>query len=88
MRQVLLSIVCVCTALSLPAFAQDEPSPKRHELTQAPVFKAWTGDFDGMTQRRVVRALVAPSRTAYWLTGIRQTGAEYELLKAFEKEIN
>ena len=29
-----------------------------------------------------------PSRTAYWLNGARQTGAEYELLKAFEKEIN
>lgn len=88
MKQVLLSIVCACTALSLPAFVQDQPSPKKHELTQAAVFKPWTGDFDGMIQRRVVRALVAPSRTLYWLTGIRQTGAEYELLKAFEKEIN
>ena len=52
------------------------------------MFKAWTGDFDGMIKRRVVRALVVPSRTAYWLSGARQTGAEYELLKAFEKEIN
>ena len=41
-----------------------------------------------MINRRVVRALVAPSRTTYWLNGARQTGAEYELLKAFEKEIN
>jgi membrane-bound lytic murein transglycosylase MltF len=41
-----------------------------------------------MVKRRVIRALVAPSRTAYWLNGARQIGAEYELLKAFEKEIN
>ena len=41
-----------------------------------------------MVKRRVIRALVAPSRTSYWLNGARQTGAEYELLKAFEKEIN
>ena len=41
-----------------------------------------------MVKRRVIRALVAPSRTSYWLVGIRQTGAEYELLKALEDEIN
>ena len=41
-----------------------------------------------MIQRRVIRALVAPSRTSYWLNGARQTGAEYELLKAFQQEIN
>ena len=41
-----------------------------------------------MVKRRVIRALVAPSRTSYWLNGARQTGAEYELLKAFEEEIN
>jgi membrane-bound lytic murein transglycosylase MltF len=41
-----------------------------------------------MIERRVIRALVAPSRTSYWLNGARQTGAEYELLKAFQEEIN
>jgi membrane-bound lytic murein transglycosylase MltF len=88
MKVVFTTIVCVCISLSLPAFAQNQPSPKKHELTQAPAFKSWTGDLDGMVKRRVVRALVAPSRTSYWLVGIRQTGAEYELLKAFENEIN
>src|SRR5215510_8475264 len=88
MKVVLTSLVCVCISLSLPAFGQDQKPPKKHELQQAPVFKPWTGDLDGMVQRRVIRALVAPSRTSYWLVGIRQTGAEYELLKAFENEIN
>lgn len=87
-KSVLLSIVCLCTTLSLPVFAQDQQPAKKHELTQAPVLKPWTGDLDGMVQRRVIRALVAPSRTSYWLVGLRQTGAEYELLKAFENEIN
>ena len=41
-----------------------------------------------MVNRRVIRVLVAPSRTSYWLNGARQTGAEYELLKAFEEEVN
>jgi len=88
MKGVLTSLVCVCLSVSLPAFAQDQPSPEKHELHQAPVLKPWTGDLDGMVQRRVIRALVAPSRTSYWLVGLRQTGAEYELLRAFENEIN
>ena len=88
MKHVLLTILCVCTALALPAFAQDKQSQPKQELTQAAAFKPWTGDLDGMVKRRVIRALVAPSRTAYWLYGARQIGAEYELLKAFEGEIN
>jgi membrane-bound lytic murein transglycosylase MltF len=88
MKYVLLGILCACTTLALPAFAQAKESQTKQELTQAPVFKPWTGDLGGMVKRRVIRALVAPSRTAYWLNGARQIGAEYELLKAFEKEIN
>jgi membrane-bound lytic murein transglycosylase MltF len=89
MKSALLSIVCLFTILfSLPAFAQDHQQATKHQLTQGPAFKPWTGDLDGMVKRRVIRALVAPSRTSYWLIGLRQTGAEYELLKAFENEIN
>ncbi|MDN5940851.1 MAG: transporter substrate-binding domain-containing protein [Nitrospira sp.] len=88
MKYVLLTILCLCAVLVLPTFAQDKESQTTHELTQAPFLKPWTGDLDGMVKRRVIRALVAPSRTAYWLNGARQIGAEYELLKAFEKEIN
>src|SRR5215470_8224549 len=88
MKHFLLSFVCLCSIFPLPAFAKDQPSPKKLEVTQAPALKPWTGDLDGMVKRRVIRALVAPSRTSYWLNGARQTGAEYELLKAFEKEIN
>ena len=55
MKHVLLGILCVCTALALPAFAQDTPSQTKHGLTQAPVFKPWTGDLDGMVKRRVIR---------------------------------
>ncbi|HEX4967994.1 MAG TPA: transporter substrate-binding domain-containing protein [Nitrospiraceae bacterium] len=88
MKHFLLAILCVSTALALPAFAQDQHSQDKDALTQAPGLKPWTGDLDGMIKRRVIRVLVAPSRTSYWLIGARQTGAEYELLKAFEEEIN
>ena len=48
----------------------------------------WTGDFDGMVDRHVIRALVPYSKTFYFLDGADQRGLEYELLKEFEKYIN
>jgi len=68
--------------------AADLQSSDDHDLVQSSILKPWTGDLDGMIERRVIRALVAPSRTSYWLNGPRQTGAEYELLKAFQEELN
>ncbi|HSB45166.1 MAG TPA: transporter substrate-binding domain-containing protein [Nitrospira sp.] len=88
MKLVSIGVVCICLLLSLSAFAEEKQTSKKHELTQAPALKPWTGDLDGMVKRRVIRALVSPSRTAYWLNGARQIGAEYELLKAFENELN
>jgi membrane-bound lytic murein transglycosylase MltF len=87
-KHFLLAILCASTVLALPAFAQDQQSQTKQELIQGPALKPWTGDLDGMVKRRVIRALVAPSRTSYWLNGARQTGAEFELLKAFEEDIN
>ena len=48
----------------------------------------WTGDLEGMIERRAVRALVAPSRMQYWIDRGRQSGAEYELLTKFEEVLN
>ena len=48
----------------------------------------WTGDFDGMVERHRIRALVAFSKTFYFLDGATQRGASYEVLKEFEKTIN
>jgi membrane-bound lytic murein transglycosylase MltF len=48
----------------------------------------WTGDFDGMADRRLIRALVPYSKTFYFLDGADQRGLTYELLREFEKHIN
>ena len=60
------------------------------ELTGAavPLVRQWTGDLDGMVERRYIRALVVPTRTQYWLENGQESGIEYELLKAFERQIN
>src|SRR5215813_14557293 len=88
MKHFLVNVMLLCVFLPSAALAGDQPSLEKQELTEVAVPQPWTGDLDGMVQRRVIRALVAPSRTSYWLLGLRQTGAEYELLKAFENEIN
>ena len=50
--------------------------------------KVWTGDFDSMVKRRVIRALVVYNKMLYFLDGLTQRGASYEALKGFEKFIN
>lgn len=48
----------------------------------------WTGDFDAMSKRRMIRALVPFNKMMYWLDGASQRGTAYEELKAFEDGIN
>jgi len=48
----------------------------------------WTGDFDGMLERNVIRALVPYSKTFYFLDKAVQRGATYDALKVFEKHLN
>lgn len=48
----------------------------------------WTGDFDGMAERHLIRALVPYSKTFYFLDRADQRGLTYEMLKAFEKHVN
>ena len=50
--------------------------------------KKWFGDFDGMTARHLIRALVPYSKTFYFLDGADQRGLTYELLKEFETFVN
>ena len=47
--------------------------------------RPWKGDLDGMIERRMVRVLVVPSRTHYWLELGKHSGIEYELTRAFEQ---
>jgi membrane-bound lytic murein transglycosylase MltF len=77
-----LSIALV--AIALPAAAANAPP----EDLGAIAAKKWTGDLDGMVQRRMIRALVVPTHTQYWIDRGQQTGYAYDLLTAFEAQIN
>ena len=47
-----------------------------------------TGDLDGMVERRVIRVLVVPNRTNYFLDGAVQRGVTYEAMVEFENFLN
>jgi membrane-bound lytic murein transglycosylase MltF len=49
---------------------------------------AWTGDFDGMVDRRVVRVLVPYSRTLYFNDKGRERGVTADFVRDFERYVN
>ncbi|MBW2056351.1 MAG: lytic transglycosylase F [Deltaproteobacteria bacterium] len=82
-----LFALILSTALAVPLVAVDIKTGSALEkslLKNEP----WTGDFDGMAGRRMIRALVVYSKTFYFLDRGRQRGATYELLREFEKFVN
>lgn len=52
------------------------------------VAKPWTGDLDGMTERRLIRALVPYSKTLYFVDRGTQRGLAYEYMAEFEAVLN
>jgi len=49
---------------------------------------AWSGDFDGMVERRVVRVLTVYQIGGYFLDGLQEKGITYDLVKMFEEFLN
>src|ERR1700751_934383 len=70
-------------ATTAPASSAEQP-PWLTPLLEA----KWGGDLDGMTQRRVIRALVVYSKTYYFLDRGTQRGIAYEALTTFGDELN
>jgi membrane-bound lytic murein transglycosylase MltF len=52
------------------------------------VVRRWTGDLDGMIERRLVRVLVPYSKTQFFIDHGTQRGLAYEAGKKFEDELN
>ncbi len=50
--------------------------------------EAWTGDLDGMVERRVIRALVTYNNTNFFFDGPTPKGISYESLTRFEEKLN
>ena len=67
---------------ALPAGAQEKPRQLSIEV------KPWTGDFDAMLERRVIRVLVPYSRTLYFVDKGRERGITADLVRELEKHLN
>jgi membrane-bound lytic murein transglycosylase MltF len=50
--------------------------------------KPWTGDFDAMVERRMIRVLVPYSRTLYYNDKGHERGITVELVRDFERYLN
>src|SRR3954454_5746193 len=70
------------------ALAQAPTAKGRTGLGLDPITTQWTGDFDGMTARRIIRVLTAYSRTLYFIDKGTPRGTAYDQGKLLEDAIN
>ena len=84
-RFVWRTVICLTVFVFMPSapLAQTDEVKEVLKLNEV-----WTGDFDGMAERRVIRALVVHNKMLYFLDSGTQRGASYDLLKEFEKFVN
>jgi membrane-bound lytic murein transglycosylase MltF len=50
--------------------------------------RPWSGDFDGMIERRMIRVYVPYSRSLYFIDKGRERGLSVELIRDFERWVN
>ncbi len=87
----LLSILVACSADEKVTEPQPEADEDVDELVELadPLIGRWSGDLDGMVERRQIRVLVPYSRTFYFLDERgSQRGLSYEFMEAFEDFLN
>ena len=83
---VLLSAAILCAA---PAGAQDKKTaPAKPQRQLSLQNEPWTGDFDPMLERRIIRVLAPYSRTLYFVDKGRERGITAELVRDFERYVN
>ncbi|MDH4870259.1 lytic transglycosylase F [Pseudomonas sp. BN515] len=90
-----LLLVLAVVLLARGGWAEDLPSVELSAAEEAevdsmvlPVPSAWTGDFEGMRERRLVRILVPYSKTFFAVDRGRQRGISYEIGKGLEQWLN
>ncbi len=83
----LLILNLLAISIFLTFFAQSTLA-NTNESDVMQIGKKWTGDYDGMVERRLIRVLVTYNKTNYFLDHGAQRGATYEAFTVFEKQIN
>ncbi|MCF8107020.1 MAG: transporter substrate-binding domain-containing protein [Desulfohalobiaceae bacterium] len=94
MKHRLVSFVLASSLfLAAPAFGQPEARPAGSQDKAAYAFagitkQKFTGDFDGMLKRRLIRVLVTYSKTHYFVDRAAHRGLTYEIFRLFEDSLN
>ena len=82
----------VCTSALGAESAQPDPkaadSADAHARRLAVANQPWSGDFDGMIERRMIRVYVPYSRSLYFIDKGRERGLSVELIRDFERWVN
>ena len=81
----LVSTVC------FTAGAGPSPQDQRREelaINLEDAAKPWSGDLDGMIDRRIIRVLTVYSKTFYFLDKGTQRGLTYDIFRLFESDLN
>ncbi len=73
---------------TLVAAQANSPAPPKGGTAKQVVLAPAKGDWDEIQRRGVLRALVVYSRTLYFVDRGKQRGATYEMIKAFEDDVN
>jgi len=83
-------LACLAASAHVPAQLQqpEATSGDVPPLVAALVEKRWTGDFDGMVARRVVRILTPYSRTHFFVDKGRPRGLMAEVAATLEEDLN
>jgi len=79
-------VVLLLAAMTTSAQTAPSSSSKSERLEKA--LPPFTGDWDEIKQRGILRALVVYSRTLYFVDRGRQRGATSEILKVLEADLN
>jgi|SRR3972149_1376404 len=71
-----------------PGAGEAAEAPRKERMGLALPTEAWTGDLEGMIERRMIRVLVVYSKTFYFIDKGTQRGVTYDTFHAFENELN
>jgi membrane-bound lytic murein transglycosylase MltF len=78
----------VALLAALPAWAQAPTAKGRTGLALDPITAKWTGDIDGMINRRLIRILTVYSKTLYFIDKGTPRGTAYDQGKLLEEALN
>ena len=87
-RFIAFSVFAAMLGLGASAPAQTETTEPVDTRALPTELKSWTGDFDGMKERRIIRVAVPYSRSLYYLDRGRERGLTADIVRKFEELLN